>query len=86
MKVLLLWPLDFPMNTRESTSTKPLATLWRPSVSAVTAIEMSFGGFEAVRLAGRRRWMIQRWQCEPMTFAEAKRREAQCKGEAWRWA
>ncbi|MRD49363.1 hypothetical protein GHT07_18970 [Caenimonas koreensis DSM 17982] len=84
--VLLLWPLDFATNTRASTTTKPLATLWRPTLSTVMVNEMSFGGFERVQLASRRRWMIQRWRCEPMTYQDAKRREAECKAEKWRWA
>lgn len=32
--VLELWPVDFPLNTRASTSKRPLHTLWHPRVSA----------------------------------------------------
>lgn len=85
VEVLLLWPLDFAMNTRASTTTKPLATLWRPTFGGVMATEMAFGGFERFQIAGRRRWMIQRWKCEPMSYAEAKRGEERCRAEVWRW-
>lgn len=83
--VLLLWPLDFPMNTRASTTSKPVATLWRPVLSSVAVNEMAFRGFECAPLAGSRRWMIQRWLCEPMPYQDAKRLEAKCKAETWRW-
>jgi hypothetical protein len=52
----------------------------------VTVNEVSFGGFERVQLAGRRRWTIQRWRCEPVNYQDAKRREAECQAEKWRWA
>jgi hypothetical protein len=84
--VLLLWPLDFPMNTRASTTTKPLATLWHPMLSVVVVNEMAFRGLERVQHAGCHRWMVQRWLCEPMDYQDAKRREAECKAQTWRWA
>jgi hypothetical protein len=83
--VLQLWPLDFAMNTRASTTTKPLATLWRPTLSSVHVTEIAFSGFERAEIAGRRRWLIQRWQCEPTNYQDAKRSEAKCKAETWRW-
>jgi hypothetical protein len=85
VEVLLLWPLEFPMNTRATTTAEPLATLWRPVLSTVTVNEMSFRGLERVKLAGHQRWTMQRWCCQPSSYHDAKRLEAQVKAEAWRW-
>jgi hypothetical protein len=86
IEVLQLWPLEFPMNTRASTTTRPLATLWRPTLVEVRAFEIAFAGLERVEIAGSRRWTIQRWLCDPMTYADAVRKQAESKAETWRWA
>jgi hypothetical protein len=65
---LELWPLDFPMNTVATATTQPQC-LWRPEVSAVLEAGVVFSGLEKVR----RRWVAQRWLCEPRTRADVTR-------------
>lgn len=85
-EVLHLWPLDFAISTVHTTSSKPLATLWRPTLSGVMTSEFGVGGVERALLAGQPRWVIQRWLCQPLSLADAKRQEAEAKSEKWRWA
>jgi hypothetical protein len=62
---LELWPVDFPMNTKTTTTITP-ARLWRPEVSVVLEHAIAFSGLEQVR----RRWVAQRWFCEPKSAAD----------------
>jgi len=65
---LELWPLDFSGNTKGSTSVQPRC-LWRPEVTAVRDFGLAFTGVEKVG----RRWMVQRWMCEPKGLAELQK-------------
>jgi hypothetical protein len=85
LEVLHLWPLDFPMNTKASTTVRPL-TLWHPTCSGVTISDIAFTGLERLRLPdGGSCWVFQRWLCEPMTYSDAKAGQAQAESEKWRW-
>lgn len=64
---LELWPIDFPMHIKASTTNtvKPWC-LWKPEVSVVLENAVAFSGLERVG----RRWVVQRWMCEPTTVAQ----------------
>lgn len=71
--LLELWPWDFPMNTRASTTTAPLQVLWKPEVSVVLELCVAFTGLERLRAGQRWRWLAQRWYCEPKTHTDILR-------------
>jgi hypothetical protein len=68
MQRLELWPVDFPMNTKATTTVEPHC-LWKPEVSAVLEYGFAFSGLERVG----RRWVAQRWFCEPCAPADILR-------------
>lgn len=76
--VLELWPVDFPLNTRASTSHRPLHILWHPRVSAFLATQFGISGMERLPSGNRWRWVAQRWLCEPKTYEEVQREERAC--------
>lgn len=67
LDVVHLWPHDFAANTRATTTTEPLATLWRPGFSGVLSTSFALSGLERARAENHWRWHAQRWFCEPMT-------------------
>ena len=69
--VLHLWPYDFPMNARTGAS-EPVASLWRPQVSAALQDGFAVSGLECQQKGGKPRWLAQRWMVEPVTFADIK--------------
>ena len=71
MLVLHLWPYDFPLNARTGES-QPVASLWRPQVSAALQIGFAVSGLECQQVRGKSRWLAQRWMVEPVTFADIK--------------
>jgi hypothetical protein len=85
VEVLHLWPLDFAMSTVAAPTVDPLATLWRPHLSGVLQIHFGVSGLERVSIAGERRWVTQRWLCQPMSFADAKRQHDEVQAQTWRW-
>jgi hypothetical protein len=68
--VLCLWPHDFPISARQETSVRPLATLWRPQFSVVTQDEFGVSGLERQQAGAKARWLVQRWMCRPMPWAD----------------
>jgi hypothetical protein len=68
MQRLELWPADFPMNTRASTTVVPHC-LWKPELSVVLEDAFAFSGLERVG----RRWVAQRWMCKPCAPADVLR-------------
>jgi len=71
--VLELWPYDFPMNTRGSTTIEPLRVLWRPLLTGFTETHFGISGLELISAGGRRRWVAQRWFCMPVSLADILR-------------
>lgn len=71
---------------RSGESRKPLATLWRPELSGVMHSEFGVRGLEAIQSAGKRRWVAQRWLCEPMNYAQALEEQKRVQAETWRWS
>jgi hypothetical protein len=65
---LELWPMDFAMNTKATTTVEPQC-LWKPEVSAILEHAFAFSGLERVG----QRWVAQRWMCEPCTHADIVR-------------
>ena len=63
--VLELWPFDFPLNTKASTTVQPLHVLWHPRVSVFVATQFGISGMERLPVGRRWRWVAQRWFCEP---------------------
>lgn len=68
--VLELWPTDFALNTRASTSQRPLHVLWHPRVSAFGETQFGIAGMEQVRARDASRWVAQRWLCEPKSYEQ----------------
>jgi hypothetical protein len=68
--LLQLWPWDFPMNTKASTTIEPLHVLWKPEVSVALESSIAFTGLERLRAGQRWRWLAQRWYCEPKTSTD----------------
>lgn len=68
MQRLELWPADFPMNIKASTTIEPRC-LWKPEVSVILEHAIAFSGLERVG----RRWVAQRWFCEPRGPADILR-------------
>jgi hypothetical protein len=68
MQRLELWPVDFPMNTKAPTTLEPQC-LWQPQVSVILEHAFAFSGLERVG----RRWVAQRWMCEPCTHSDIAR-------------
>lgn len=68
--VLELWPVDFPLNTRASTSQRPLHTLWHPRVSAFSETQFGISGMERLPAGKAFRWVAQRWLCEPKVYQD----------------
>lgn len=69
--VLELWPVDFPLNTRASSSKRPLHTLWHPRVSAFLETQFGISGMERLPAGDAGRWVAQRWLCEPKAYQDA---------------
>jgi hypothetical protein len=67
--VVELWPVDFALNTRASTTHTPLHTLWHPRVSAFLDAQFGVSGMERLPLGAGWRWVAQRWLCEPRSLA-----------------
>lgn len=68
--VLELWPFDFPLNTKASTTVKPLHSLWHPRVSVFLATQFGVSGMERVPAGRGWRWVAQRWLCQPRSFQD----------------
>jgi hypothetical protein len=68
--VLELWPFDFSLNTKASTTVQPLHVLWHPRVSVFVATQFGISGMERLPVGRRWRWVAQRWFCEPKTLAD----------------
>lgn len=73
-QVLELWPFDFPLSAKQTSTVKPLRALWKPQVSGFMVTQFGLSGLERVAVGRRHRWVAQRWLCEPMSY-EAIRRE-----------
>ena len=72
--VLRLWPPEFLANVHGSRPYEPIATLWEPKLGAVLHGTVSVRGLERVREGRRIRWVLQRWECEPLSFAAFRER------------
>jgi hypothetical protein len=68
MQRLELWPVDFAMNTKATTTVEPHC-LWKPEVSAILDDAFAFSGLERTG----RRWVAQRWMCQPCAPADIQR-------------
>ncbi len=68
-QVLELWPFDFPLSAKAESSVKPLRMLWEPRVSGFMQTQFGLSGLECIVDGSRRRWLAQRWLCEPMDLA-----------------
>lgn len=73
MTVLHLWPTDLAMNTRETTTRRPVASLWRPEVGAFLDTEFALRGLERIERGANVQWVAQRWYCRPMSFSDIQR-------------
>lgn len=69
--VLEMWPVDFPLNTRAGTSSRPLHTLWHPRVSVFLETQFGISGLERLLVGSASRWVAQRWLCEPRSHQDA---------------
>jgi hypothetical protein len=72
--VLRLWPPEFLANVHGSRPYEPIATLWEPKLGAVLHATLFLRGLERVREGRRVRWVLQRWECEPLSFAALRER------------
>jgi hypothetical protein len=68
MQRLELWPVDFAMNTKATTTIEPHC-LWKPELSVILEHAFAFSGLERVG----RRWVAQRWMCEARAPADILR-------------
>src|SRR5688572_15183552 len=67
--VIHLWPYDLPYTAIDKNS-KPLASLWRPTLTGVLQTAFGISGVERLKRGGRSQWVAQRWLCEPTTYAD----------------
>lgn len=65
--LLELWPVNFPLNTKASTTVQPLHALWHPRVSVFLPTQFGISGMERLPIGKQWRWVAQRWLCEATT-------------------
>lgn len=65
-----LWPLEWLENI--DNQLEPLATLWQPEFVGILHSEFIVRGVEGTGQAPRRRWLMQKWRCRPLTPQAAR--------------